>query len=88
MGSKIYFVKNDFKNTILKLFSNSDADEHVKIQNDLARMQNVAFDFLKNPRAEKPKNSEIFDAVPSRIVFRKWQVGIVLETILEIRNKV
>lgn len=65
----------------------ADDDEHVRIQNDLARMQNVAFDFLKNPRSEKPTSSDIFDAVPPRIVFRKWQVGIVLETILEIRNK-
>ena len=29
-------------------------------------MQNVAFDFLKNPRGEKPKRDDVFDAVPSR----------------------
>ena len=65
----------------------ADDDEHVRIQNHLARMQNVAFDFLKNPRSEKPASSDIFDAVPPQIVFRKWSVGTVLETILEIRNK-
>ena len=65
----------------------ADDEEHVRIQNDLRRMQNVAFDFLKNPRSEAPLKSDIFDAVPNKIVFRKWQVGIVLETMLEIRNK-
>ena len=44
----------------------ADDEEFQRIQNDLERMQNVAFDFLKNPRGEKPKRDDVFDAVPSR----------------------
>ena len=31
-------------------------------------------------------SNPVFDAVPSRIVFRQWEVGKVYETMLDIRN--
>lgn len=39
----------------------ADDEEFQRIQTDLERMQNVAFDFLKNPRGEKPKREDVFD---------------------------
>lgn len=49
-------------------------------------MKNTTFDFLKNPRSETPKIKKVFEALPSEIRFDDWEVGTVIETVLELRN--
>ena len=67
--------------------SRNDEEEHRRLANQVKKMQQEQFDFLKNPRSEAPVREDVFVADPAEIYFRQWEVGMVLETIVEVRNQ-
>ena len=67
--------------------SRNDEEEHRRLANQVKKMQQEQFDFLKNPRSEAPVRDDLFVADPPEIYFRQWEVGMVLETTVEVRNQ-